>query len=145
MRNARRCRWRRCAASAPSFPSSPPPGSTTLPTSSASRSKILGYRHFVLNSYLKLNGKTFFINRKNLLSATQPTSSASGSQISGYRHFVLKGQRHKIFDLKFSTWISFPQTPDYTIRAVSNFFEHSRRYSHLKLHHPVANRKNLQL
>jgi hypothetical protein len=30
----------------------------------------------------------------------------------------LKGQCHEIFDFKFSTWISFPQAPDYTIRAV---------------------------
>jgi hypothetical protein len=35
----------------------------------------------------------------------------------------LKGQCHEIFDFRFSTWISFPQAPDYTIRAVSNFFE----------------------
>jgi hypothetical protein len=36
--------------------------------------------------------------------------------------FALKGQRHEIFDFRFSTWISFSQAPDYTIRAVSNFF-----------------------
>jgi hypothetical protein len=29
----------------------------------------------------------------------------------------------------------FPQTPEYTIRAVSNFFENSRRYSQLKVRH----------
>jgi hypothetical protein len=29
----------------------------------------------------------------------------------------------------------FPQAPDYTIRAVSTFFENSRRYSQLKVHH----------
>jgi hypothetical protein len=40
-----------------------------------------------------------------------------------------------IFDFRFSTWISFPQAPDYTFRAVSNFFEISRRYSQLKVHH----------
>ncbi len=33
------------------------------------------------------------------------------------------------------SWISFPQAPEYTIRAVSNFFENSRRYSQLKVHH----------
>jgi hypothetical protein len=32
------------------------------------------------------------------------------------------GKCHEIFDLRFSTWISFPQAPDYTIRAVLNFF-----------------------
>jgi hypothetical protein len=29
----------------------------------------------------------------------------------------------------------FPQAPEYTIRAVSNFFENSRRYSQLKVDH----------
>ncbi len=36
----------------------------------------------------------------------------------------LKGQCQKTFDFRFSTWINFPQAPDYTIRwrgAVSNF------------------------
>ena len=33
----------------------------------------------------------------------------------------LKGQYHEIFDFRFSTWISFPQAPDYIRRAVSNF------------------------
>jgi hypothetical protein len=47
----------------------------------------------------------------------------------------LKGQCHEIFDFRFSTWISFPQAPDDTMRAVSNFFENSRRYSQLKVHH----------
>ncbi len=60
----------------------------------------------------------------------------------------LKGQCHEIFDFRFSIWMSFPQAPDYTIRAISNFFETSRRYSQLKVHHrsltPVANGKNLQ-
>jgi hypothetical protein len=46
----------------------------------------------------------------------------------------LKGQCHEIFDFRLSTWISFPQAPDYTIRVVSNFFENSRRYSQLKMH-----------
>ncbi len=36
-------------------------------------------------------------------------------------------------DFRLSTWISFPQVPNYTIRAVSNFFENSRRYSQLKV------------
>ncbi len=35
----------------------------------------------------------------------------------------------------FSTRISFPQAPDYTTRAVSNFFGDLRRYSELKVHH----------
>ncbi len=48
---------------------------------------------------------------------------------------TLKGQCHEIFDVWFFSWISFPQAPEYTIRAVSNFFENSRRYSQLKVHH----------
>ncbi len=39
------------------------------------------------------------------------------------------------FRLLFFSWISFPQAPEYTKRAVSNFFENSRRYSQLKVHH----------
>ena len=34
----------------------------------------------------------------------------------------LKGQCHEIFCFWFFSWISFPQAPEYTIRAVSNFF-----------------------
>jgi hypothetical protein len=29
----------------------------------------------------------------------------------------------------------FPQTPEYSNRAISNFFENSRRYSQLNVHH----------
>ncbi len=46
---------------------------------------------------------------------------------------TLKGQCHEIFDFRFSTWFSFPQAHNYTIGAVSNFFENSRRYSQLKV------------
>ncbi len=47
----------------------------------------------------------------------------------------LNGQCHEIFDFWFFSWISFPQAPEYITRAVSNFFENSRRYSQLKVHH----------
>ncbi len=47
----------------------------------------------------------------------------------------LKGQCHEIFCFWFFSWISFPQAPEYTIMAVSNFFENSRRYSQLKVDH----------
>ncbi len=53
---------------------------------------------------------------------------------SGFLH-CLKGQCHEIFDFWFFSWISFSQAPEYTIRAVSNFFENSRRYSQLKVCH----------
>ncbi len=48
---------------------------------------------------------------------------------------TLKGQCHEIFCFWFFSWTSFPQASDYTIRAVSNFFENSRRYSQLKVCH----------
>ncbi len=47
----------------------------------------------------------------------------------------LKGQCHEIFDFWFFSWISFPQASEYTTTAISNFFENSRRYSRLKVHH----------
>jgi len=49
--------------------------------------------------------------------------------------YYLKGQCHEIFCFWFFSWISFPQAPEYTIRAVSNFFENLRRYSQLKVDH----------
>ncbi len=48
---------------------------------------------------------------------------------------LLKGQCHEIFEFWFFSWISFPQAPEYTIWAVSNFFKNSWRYSQLKVHH----------
>ncbi len=48
---------------------------------------------------------------------------------------ALKGQCHEIFCFWFFSWISFPQAPEYTIRAVSIFFENSRRYSQLNVDH----------
>ncbi len=47
----------------------------------------------------------------------------------------LKGQCHEIFCFSFFSWISFPPAPEYPIRTVSNFFENSRRYSQVKVHH----------
>ncbi len=35
----------------------------------------------------------------------------------------LKGQCHELFYFRFFSWISFPEAPEYIIRAVSNFFE----------------------
>ncbi len=32
------------------------------------------------------------------------------------------GLCHEIFDFWFFSWISFPQAPEYTITAISNFF-----------------------
>jgi hypothetical protein len=40
-----------------------------------------------------------------------------------------------IFVFWFFSWIGFLQAPEYTIRTVLNFFQNSRRYSQLKVHH----------
>ncbi len=48
---------------------------------------------------------------------------------------LLKGQCHEIFCFRFFSWITFPQAPDNNIRIISNFFENSRRYSQVKVHH----------
>ena len=48
---------------------------------------------------------------------------------------LLKGTVSRDFRLLAFSWISFPQAPEYTSRAVSNFFENLRRYSQLKVHH----------
>ncbi len=55
--------------------------------------------------------------------------------LSGQWGRGLKGQCHEIFDFWFFSWISFPQASEYTTTAISNFFENSRRYSRLKVHH----------
>jgi hypothetical protein len=49
----------------------------------------------------------------------------------------LKGQCHEIFDFWFfhESVSRFPQASEYTFTAISNFFENSRRYSRLKVHH----------
>ncbi len=39
------------------------------------------------------------------------------------------GQCHEIFDFRFFTLISFPQAPDYTIRADSNFRKFSEIFA----------------
>jgi hypothetical protein len=52
-----------------------------------------------------------------------------------FRQCSLKGQGHEIFAFWFFSCISFSQAPEYTIWAVSNFFENSRRYSQLKVCH----------
>ncbi len=55
-----------------------------------------------------------------------------GHRLTAYH---LQGQCHEIFDYWFFSWISFPQASEYTITAISNFFENSQRYSRLKVHH----------
>ncbi len=65
-------------------------------------------------------------------------NNSGGSPSYNVFELALKGPCHEIF--------CFPQAPEYPIRTVSNFFENSRRYSQIKVHHrppvsttPVAN------
>jgi hypothetical protein len=51
------------------------------------------------------------------------------------RQIGFKGQCHEIFCFWFFSWISFPPAPEYPVRTVSSFFENSRRYSQVKVHH----------
>ncbi len=49
--------------------------------------------------------------------------------------YFIKGTVSRDFCFWFFWWISFPPAPEYCIRTVSNFFENSRRYSQVKVHH----------
>ncbi len=63
-------------------------------------------------------------------------------QTSAKKHGIwLKGTVSRDFLLLVFSWISFPQDPEYTIRAVSNFFENSWRYSQLKVDHRYQRRR----
>ncbi len=78
--------------------------------------------------------KTFKLQNFNNFVWT-PLGSRVNIYINFAFEFTFKGQCHEIFDFWFFSWISFPQSPEYTMRAVSNFFENSRRYSQLKVCH----------
>ncbi len=54
---------------------------------------------------------------------------------AGSKMFSLKRQCHKIFCFRFFSWIIFPQAPENKVRVISIFFENSRRYSKVKVHH----------
>jgi hypothetical protein len=65
------------------------------------------------------------------------------------RNAPLKGQCHEIFDFWFFSWISFHQSPEFTIQALSNFFwKFAEIFATLGAPPvsltPVANGKNLQ-
>jgi hypothetical protein len=50
-------------------------------------------------------------------------------------NIIIKGTVPQNFRLQVFSRISFLQALEYPIRAVLNFFENSRRYSQLKVHH----------
>ncbi len=60
------------------------------------------------------------------------------SRLSKAREFTkysLKGQCHEIFCFRFFSWIVFPLAHENKSRVISNFFENSRRYLQVKVHH----------
>jgi hypothetical protein len=87
------------------------------------------YRIFQMGATGKCD--SFEKSKKNL--------DKKNDQFRQFRRFYFslfkKGQCHEIFDFWIFSWISFPQASEYTITAISNFFENSQRYSRLKVHH----------
>ena len=55
---------------------------------------------------------------------------------------LLKGVWHEIFDFRFFSWISVPQTSKYSIGAILNFFENSQRYSRINVNTGVNDTGN---
>ncbi len=51
------------------------------------------------------------------------------------RDYFLKGRCHDIFCFWFFSWISFTPAPEYSIKTIRIFFQNSRRYSQVKVHH----------
>ncbi len=65
---------------------------------------------------------------------SQTSSEESGRRLEGNSGIVsLKGECLEISDFWLFSFISFPQAPEYTNRAV--FFKNSRIYSQFKVHH----------
>ncbi len=63
------------------------------------------------------------------------TNCVSSLKLTRWAGFYLKGQCHESFCFLFLSWISFPPAPEYHIRTLLIFFENSRRYSQVKVHH----------
>ncbi len=56
--------------------------------------------------------------------------------LTQYEQGGIKGTVSRDFLLQvFFSWITFPQAPKNNIRVNSNFFENSRRYLQVKVHH----------
>ncbi len=54
---------------------------------------------------------------------------------SWFSMLLLKGTVSQDFLLPVFLWISFPPASEYSVWTVSDFFENSRRYSQVKVHH----------
>ncbi len=59
----------------------------------------------------------------------------SHQELAKNRSLSFNGTVSWDFLLQVFSWITFPQAPDNNIRIISNFFENSRRYSQVKVHH----------
>ena len=57
----------------------------------------------------------------------------------------IKGVWHEIFDFRFFSWIRVPWAHEYSLGAVSNFFENSRRYSRMNFYHRCQRHQGLIL
>jgi hypothetical protein len=101
---------------------------------------IIGKQFLIENAMETINERE---KASGVISLRKKLSSKSFFYLPFGWNMLLKGQCHEVFDFRSFTWIRFSQAPDYTIRAISNFFENSRRYSQLMVK-PVANGKNLQ-
>ncbi len=73
----------------------------------------------------------------NTLEANLPSVSTTtvSNNWNNIRLLTLKGTMSRDFLPLVFSWISLSLAPEYPIRTVSNFFENSRRYSQVKVHH----------
>jgi hypothetical protein len=78
-----------------------------------------------------------YLEQNTLIMSRIGWSAKSSANPKSAKFAVVKGQCHEIFASGFfHESVSLPQAPEYTIgRAVSNFFENSRRYLQLKVDH----------
>ncbi len=106
-----------------------------------------------LNEVLYIQWHFFFIFCLPPYSPAVPAYSAHSATASPpvtwkqriYSSIVsLKGECHEIFDFWFFSWISFPQATEYTSTAFSIFFENSRRYLRLKVHHRCQRQRQME-
>ncbi len=103
---------------------------TKLPDNTIAMQSVI-LRYFCFSAKKKISPYTGYV----LIHKLNCNRQLSASMLWVLNNVYLKGQCHEIFDFCFFSWISFPQAPEYTNRAISNFFENSRRYKQLKVHH----------
>ncbi len=78
----------------------------------------------------------FLVDKRDLtLWISDIETVISAEQLAKVLYFFIKGTVSRDFLLLVLFMNQFPPAPDYTIRAVSIFFENSRRYSQLQVCH----------